>query len=247
MDERPLDGGNSNTVVRAGETVRRIPGSWTPAVHALLRTLRDAGMTEVPEPHGFDEQGREVLSFLPGRVGNYPLPDWLWAPVILDDAGALLRRMHDASVSLVGQDLAWGSPRRESAEVICHNDFAPYNMTFADGRVAGVFDFDAASPGPRLWDLAYLAYRLAPLTEDAETEFTDEQLVARIERLIEAYGKPYELADLLETLTNRLLDLAAYTDQRLLDTDDPSFAEHAAMYRRDAARAQSLRSSLSLG
>lgn len=240
MEEQILSGGNSNTVVRVGETVHRVPGPWTPAVHELLRTLLAAGVHEVPEPLGFDDQGREMLSFLPGAVGNYPLPVWIWQQEILDDAGGLLRRVHDASVPLVGLDLEWSSPSREPAEVICHNDVAPYNMTFVDGHVAGLFDFDAASPGPRMWDLAYLVYRLAPLAEDAGIDITVDERLARIDRVVEAYGMPFQRVEILRTLANRLRDLATYTDGRLRETGNSEFATHAAMYRRDAAHVETL-------
>jgi Ser/Thr protein kinase RdoA (MazF antagonist) len=195
---------------------------------------------EVPEPFGFDEQGREVLSYLPGDVGNYPLPDWLWRPAILDGAGRLLRRVHDASVPFVGQHLVWNLPSREPTEVICHNDVAPYNMAFIGGQVSGLFDFDTASPGPRIWDLAYLGYRLAPLCEDAGIDISDDERLARIDRLIRAYGMPFPRVELLRTVTARLLDLAAHTDGRQRETNSPAFAEHAAMYRRDATRAEGL-------
>jgi Phosphotransferase enzyme family len=240
MDEQVLRGGNSTAVVRVGGTVHRVPGAWAPAVHALLHALREAGVHEVPEPLGYDDQGREVLSFLPGDVGTYPLPDWLWEPVILDDAGKLLRRVHDASVPLVGRELPWGRSPREPVEVICHNDVAPYNMTFADGRVTGLFDFDTASPGPRIWDLAYLAYRLAPLGEDAGIHITVGERLARLDRLVRAYGLPFRRREVLRTIAARLLDLAVYTDGRLRETGDPEFADHAAMYRRDAAEAERL-------
>jgi hypothetical protein len=238
MDEEALTGGNSNDVQRIGRTVHRTPGLWTPAVHALLRALRTAGIREVPEPYGFDEQGREVLSFLPGGVGNYPLPNWLWEPAILRDAGVLLRRIHDASTALIGQDLVWNLPSRKPVEVICHNDVAPYNMTFSNGRVTGLFDFDTASPGPRIWDLAYLAYRLAPLGEDATSATsTDEERLDRVDDLVDAYGMPYSRNSMLLTVAARLEELAAYTDGRFTETGDTDFRDHAAMYRRDAARA----------
>jgi hypothetical protein len=35
-------------VVRAGGTVRRSAGPWTPNVHALLRHLRDRGFDKAP-------------------------------------------------------------------------------------------------------------------------------------------------------------------------------------------------------
>lgn len=240
MDEQVLSGGNSTTVVRVGATVHRVAGPWTPAVHALLRALRDAGVHEVPEPLGYDDQGREVVSFLPGDVGNYPLPDWLWEPAILDDAAALLRRVHDAGVPLIGRDLPWRMPRREPVEVICHNDVAPYNMTFAGGRVTGLFDFDTASPGPRIWDLAYLVYRLAPLCEDAGIDTTVEERLARLDRLVTSYGLPFRRGEMLDAVAARLSELATYTDGRLHETGDTQFAAHAAMYRRDAARARAL-------
>jgi hypothetical protein len=53
---------HENAVVRVGDTVRRTAGPWTPAVHALLRHVRAEGFTQVPEPRGLDEHGREVLS-----------------------------------------------------------------------------------------------------------------------------------------------------------------------------------------
>ncbi|MGX5695037.1 DUF2510 domain-containing protein [Agromyces soli] len=64
----PLAGGNMGDVLRIGDTVRRASGEWTPAVHLLLRTLRSAGILDVPEPLGLDETGREVLSFISGRT-----------------------------------------------------------------------------------------------------------------------------------------------------------------------------------
>ena len=240
MDEQLLGGGNSNTVIRVGDTVRRVPGPGAPAIHTLLRTLREAGIHEVPAPLGFDEQGREILSYLPGDVGNYPLPAWLWHPAILDDAGALLRRMHDASAPLVSAGLAWSTPSHEPPEVICHNDVAPYNMAFTSGRVTGLFDFDAASPGPRIWDLAYLVYRLAPLGEDSGTDMSDDERLSRSDRLVVAYGVPFRRDEVLRAVAARLQELAIYTDRRMRETGDPEFAAHAAMYRRDAARAEAL-------
>ncbi|MDH6627257.1 hypothetical protein M2271_005081 [Streptomyces sp. LBL] len=67
--EQPLSGGNvSAGVVRVGDTVRRPAGPWTPAVHALLTHLHEAGFRAAPRPLGIDERGREVLTFVPGDV-----------------------------------------------------------------------------------------------------------------------------------------------------------------------------------
>ena len=59
----------------------------------------------------------------------------------------------------------WQWPGHEPFEVICHNDFCPYNLLFEGTELTGVIDFDLASPGPRVWDLGQTAYRFVPLTD----------------------------------------------------------------------------------
>ena len=233
--EEPLAGGNHSTVSRVGDTVRRTAGPWTPTIHALLRHLRAAGVTEVPEPFGIDDQGREILSYRPGEVGNYPLPSWLWTEEILAQAGALLRRVHDASRGFSEPAAVWQLPGHQPAEVICLNDVAPYNMVFDSGRIVGLIDLDTASPGPRIWDLAYLAYRLVPFVADAEVDFTGPKRSARLGRMIEAYGGGFTEAEVFEVMAQRLIELAVFTDGRAEQTGRHDFVEHAALYRRDAA------------
>ena len=237
MDEEVLAGGNSSMVVRVGDTVHRPAGPWTPAVHRLLTTLRAAGMTEIPEPFGLDEQGREVLSYLPGIVGNYPMPSWIWSPTILHEAGSLLRRVHDASAPLAHAAAEWQLPAHEPVEVVCLNDVAPYNMVFQDGHITGLIDVDMASPGPRIWDLAYLAYRLVPLGEYADRDAPgSDARPGRLDALIRAYGYEFDQAAVLRAAADRMDDLAVFTDQRAADTRRNDFVEHAALYRRDRDR-----------
>ena len=66
MDEYPLRGGSVNTVVRAGDTVRRRPGGRF--VHELLGFFERSGWGGAPRFLGLDEQGREILSFVEGYV-----------------------------------------------------------------------------------------------------------------------------------------------------------------------------------
>lgn len=238
VPEEVLTGGNMEPVVRIGSTVRRVAGPWTDAVHELLRAYELAGVAETPRALGLDEAGREVLTFLPGEVMVDLPAQSQWSPSLLREAGALLRRIHDVSADLVEAPLAWRRPSHEPGEVICHNDFAPYNLIVRDGRLAGVIDFDMASPGPRLWDLAYLAYRIVPFAEDA-TGFDprcDGSRDERLAALLAAYGIVYAPADVVATAARRLEDLAAFTDARAAETGRGDLAEHAAMYRRDAAR-----------
>jgi hypothetical protein len=56
-------------VYRRGDVVIRDAGPWTPAVHALLRHLEDAGFAAAPRlvGSGLDTDGREVLTFIDGE------------------------------------------------------------------------------------------------------------------------------------------------------------------------------------
>lgn len=173
--EEVLAGSNFNRVVRTGETVRRDrPGAWTPAVHAFLAHLERAGFEGAPRPVGLDEEGREVLTFVPGEVVRDGLPDagdgrgW---DALLRNAGRLLRRFHDASVGFeapreaVWQDSWFRGALAESVaervapvvaeRVVCHNDAGPHNTIARGGMPVAFIDWDFAHPAPRAWDVAY--------------------------------------------------------------------------------------------
>jgi len=178
--EEILAGGNMTAVVRVGDTVRRAAGPWTPTIHAFMHHLCASGFQAVPEPLGIDDRGQEIISFLPRAAATYPLPDFAWSDATLTAVAQCLRAFHDASLGFVPPaDCGWQWPAHEPAEVICHNDFAPYNLMFEDGKLTGVIDLDLASPGPRVWDMAYTAYRFVPLTDlanpDAPFPGLDEQ------------------------------------------------------------------------
>src|SRR5882757_6892466 len=70
MSEETLAGGNTVGAVRIGDTVHKQASPWTPTVHALLRHLEAAGVDGVPRALGFDDQGREMLSYLPGETAG---------------------------------------------------------------------------------------------------------------------------------------------------------------------------------
>ncbi len=248
VEEQLLTGGNSTEVVRVGDTVRRTAGPWTGSVRRLLTALRSAGIAEVPQHLGLDDQGREMLTYLPGEVPLYPLPSWLFAPAIIRESGALLRRMHDASVTLVGQPALWQLPTHQPVEVICHNDVAPYNMVFQDQHLRGLIDFDTASPGPRVWDLAYLAYQLVPLTgSERDTPPETALRLTRLDLLMDAYGQYFPPAQVLGVVIERLRELAALTDRRADETGRRDLLDQAATYQRDALTVRALSTSLQAG
>jgi hypothetical protein len=225
-----LTGGNMTPVVRVGDTVRRAAGPWTPTIHALLRHLRANGFTQVPEPLGIDEHGREILSFLPGRVGTYPLPDFVLSDGTLETVARMLRAYHDATVGFEGGPWQW--PAHAPPEVICHNDFAPYNMLFEDGRLTGIIDWDLASPGPRAWDMGYAAYRFVPLTDPANPDVGNPGVAEQARRLAgfcAAYGGPEPRAT-AEAAVAKLRELVAFI-RREAAAGDP--AQTAVLERGD--------------
>lgn len=245
--EEELSGGNFSKVVRIGDTVRRGAGPWTPTVQRLLAHVRAKGLLWVPEPLGLDEAGREVLSFIPGAV-PHELPEWIWAEQVLADVARALREWHDATADFAAQDAQWGLPPSNPREVICHNDFATYNCIFRGGRFVGAIDFDTCSPGSRLWDLAYTAYRFIPLMPGPDSEgipgdrspFELPGMYERLEIFLSSYkaGDPpgedatgFGRSDLIRTAVERLHAIATWTEDFVRGNGNAALADHPAMYR----------------
>ena len=196
LDGLPLEGGNVGVTVRIGGTVRRATGPWTPAVHALLDHLAERGMPGVPRVLGTDRRGREILSYLPGRivdVDHEQLSDEQ-----LESLASWTRRLHDA-VAGFDHPGPWRFPSPEGAEIVAHNDLAPYNVCFAGDRVVGVFDWDLAAPSTRLMELGLLAWTCVPLFRAIEPAAA----ARRLELIASVYGG-YTAADILDAAEERV-------------------------------------------
>lgn len=244
--ESELLRGGVNTVERVGARVHRPAAPWNAVVHALLRHLDAAGFGAAPRAHGFDAQGREVLDFLPGTIGENPHD---LSTATLTSVGALLRDYHDATAAFAPTAPGgWQLPSRAPAEVICHGDMAPYNTVFDGERATGFIDFDTAHPGPRSWDLGYALYRFAPLTDPDGPEggSTPAEQAARARALLDGYrAAPALRAQALAQVAPRLQALVDFMTERAAD-GDAAFAGHlaaghAAVYLRDIAYVQAHR------
>ena len=208
--EQPFEDGNISAVVRVGDTVRRAAGPWTPAVHALLRHLEARGFNAAPRVLGYDQAGREILSYLPGQTAPASLAG-IESDDVLAAIAELTRRYHDAVADFAApNNAAWrftvGAPR--SGDVICHNDIAPWNIVFEGARPLGLIDWDFAAPAPRNWDIAYALWRCVPLY--GSPEFGG---LARQARRIKLFCDTYGLAD-----RRGLLDIIGRRQQVLHDT-----------------------------
>ena len=190
-----LAGGRENQIKRTGNHVIRPAGAWSKSVHMLLAHLHENGFNAVPTALGFDDNGNEIVSFIQGDVCNYPLSDNAKSLEMLQTAASLLRTYHDTTTSFIQDETSnqpWMLPPRQPIEVICHGDYAPYNVVL-NGRIAiGIIDFDTAHPGPRVWDIAYALYRWAPFThpqnEDGWGNLAEQ--IIRAKQFCDAYGLP---------------------------------------------------------
>ena len=200
------DGRPPRVRVRIGDVVHRTSYAWSPAVVDLLQHVAREGFAGAPRALGFDDEGREMLAFIEGEVargtefipdegGRFDTrrPDFVWRDEVLEHLGRLLRGYHDAASTFPWSGRQWCFDTREPAETICHNEVFPSNTVFRDGLPVGFIDFDTAAPGPRAWELGWVAWMWVPF-------FRDEKCVAhgipigvadkarRFRLLLDAYG-----------------------------------------------------------
>jgi hypothetical protein len=198
MTDESLPGGLSTGAVLIGGVVHKPARPWTPTVHALLRHLEDVGFDGAPRARGLDDQGREMLTYLPGdTIGDQePWPAWVWRESTLVQVGQWLRRLHDATASFVPPaDETWsiGGTMRPGL-IVGHQDAAPYNAVMDGDRLIGFFDWDIAAPSSREFDLALSALWWVPLgprraVEDLGLGFRDfDDRARRVHLLLGAYG-----------------------------------------------------------
>lgn len=193
--------------VRVGQTVRRTSYSWSPAVLDLLRHLESEGFTGAPRALGFDEQGREVLTYIEGEVGrgeggfipdqggrfDARVPDYVWRDEVLVHLGALIRAYHDAAATFPWAGHEWLFEDRQPVETVCHNELFPQNTVFRSGVPVAFIDWDTAAPGPRAWDLGFAAWRWVPFFRDEKCRAHGlptgiAEKARRFRLLLDAYG-----------------------------------------------------------
>jgi Ser/Thr protein kinase RdoA (MazF antagonist) len=237
-----LKGGREGVIFKRNDTVVRPLNSWSPSIHLLLTHLQESGFDVAPRFLGVNG-GNEILSFVTGGTYNYPLVGAIGSECALKSAGQLLRKLHDHSQGFIDKydvnKFTWMLPTREPAEVICHGDFTPYNVSLNQNRVTGVFDFDTSHPGPRIWDLAFSAYCWAPLKANQEGQLADLSVqVKRTKIFCDAYGASKEQrSQLVATVVTRLRTLVDFMISKA-DEGDSKFQQdindgHHLEYQKD--------------
>jgi Ser/Thr protein kinase RdoA (MazF antagonist) len=125
----------------------------------VLLHLETVHFDEAPRWYGFDDEGRDVLSWIDGETFADPRD---FSDAQLQACARLLRRYHDAVA---------GSPLTEGHEVVSHGDFGFWNLVWRDSAPIAVLDFDNAHPGARAEDVGYAIWKFS--VEDRAAVFID--------------------------------------------------------------------------
>ena len=223
MEEVLLQGGNVSQVTTDGSIIYKDCKAQSATVHRLLRHLENKKIDFCPRFLGIDEEGREKLSYMKGfTMDNYPESrDLEVRRATIRKAAELLKEYHDATVDfelLPSDQWFLEYDGNLSKEVVCHNDFAPYNVTFEQHMPVGIIDFDTACPAPRVWDIAYAAYRFVPLgaevydserrayrTYEKTKDAPERKLLLR--EFLRAYGTVINLKDPILLRLKALVEL----------------------------------------
>jgi Ser/Thr protein kinase RdoA (MazF antagonist) len=175
---------------------------------------------------GFDERGREVLSYCEGVSLSLELPHLLADLDGVARAGSLVARLHDALRTFrPDADARWwrGSVDPLAGSTVIHGDLAPWNI-IVNGDAWNIIDWDSAGPGRFAWEAAYSLHTFGLLWPDAG--LSDAEAVARIR----AFGDGAQLsssalADVVRLVPVRTGSIAEMID-RLASEGHPAFTRH---------------------
>jgi Ser/Thr protein kinase RdoA (MazF antagonist) len=100
-----------------------------------------------------------------------------FADDLLVQAAQVIRRYHDITA---------GSVLAQDHEIVAHHELGPHNTLFQENWLVGFIDWDDASPGTRLRDLANAVYNYVDVGHWAN-QTADEQ-ARRVHLMCAAYG-----------------------------------------------------------
>lgn len=219
MLEQQLSSYEKRPIVRIRDTVHRPTGWWTPAVHELLQYLEKVGFKYSPRVLGFDDHGREILSFIDGESGKDG-----WTKIVTDDGlrkyARLLREYHDAVADFrpaENSEWAYSKGGVIDGEIICHGDFGVWNIVWQNDEPVGIVDWDMAFPVKPRYDFLYALEYSAPFRDDETTikwhhfpEVPDRK--HRIKVFADAYGLT-DLGDIVDDVAALQRTVGKYEEE----------------------------------
>jgi hypothetical protein len=169
VSDNNLSYSDNREILRIDQTVHRPTYWWTPAVHELLKYLEVVGFSYSPRVLGFDEEGREVLSFIEGESGADG-----WAKITTDEGlskfARLLRAYHEAVRDFTPDphaEWAYSTASLQPGEILCHGDFGPWNIVWQGDEPVGILDWDMVLPAQPRFDVLYALQYATPFRDDA--------------------------------------------------------------------------------
>ncbi len=197
--------GDTASVAKIGDRVHRPRHANSDFVGRLLTSLEHSGFRAAPRYFGLDEQGRDIMSFIPGATTIHPSErdERSYAAV-----GRLLRQLHDLTAAM---DLASG------AECVIHGDPGPYNVVLRNGMPVAFIDWDRARPGNRMTDVAFAVWTWC-LGRIGHIEVEDQ--ARRLREFRDAYGISGGDA-LLRAIISEQRRVATEAEERLLSATKP--------------------------
>lgn len=206
--EIPVSGGrlNRGRLVRLGNFVLR-PADEDIAIEQLIIEVGKV-FRGIPRTFGRDSNGRLKLEWIEGESAEAFVEGEEESKTRLLSVGALLRDLHDSTVSIVSENVPISRGSMDPSgirEVVCHGDAGPGNIVFRNGSAFALIDWEMASPGRRSWDLATALRYWAPFRNPANKKPAELLLnpLQRAEWILDGYSASDDLR--LETV--RLLPL----------------------------------------
>lgn len=197
------------SVSRRNNVVHKDCSAWTPTVHSLLRHLE---REQFPAPrvvgNGFDEDGRETITYIEGVV----VERGSWSPENAYEIGKLLRKLHVATGTYVPSgDAKWfpwyGRDLGRRDKVIGHCDLGPWNIVTRNGKPVALIDWDFAGPVDPVIELAHACWLNAKLHDDIVGDIEGlppvTERAKHLRAIVDGYGLESEIrANFVQDIIN---------------------------------------------
>lgn len=151
----------------------RVPGrvDWSPTdmdawLARLAEPLLPLHATALPPPG-------VICPFTPYRQNSYETPAWVrWPGVWTRATEIYLESAPCGGANRCGGGDRCGGGGPDARGVFIHRDYHPGNVLWRRGRVTGVVDWQSASIGPAVVDVAHCRGNLRPYGADVAARFT---------------------------------------------------------------------------